>query len=209
MIVPPTQSPLKFQQASGRGLRTAPWINKKDCIILSFGDKDHKICTVAMLLPDAELRPFRERSREFIGSIPIELNPRLKTAIASYDPLGKSFSWRHEDGVYILKCGKISLQVAPAKGNKWQVLFTDNNATHEVATNIDFELAFGIAEDFAREHKDLFIIHDLNAAWRKLEASDKQKDIFRKHNFKKGIDKLTRGQASILISSGILSKSSK
>ncbi len=206
IIMSPTKSRLKFQQCCGRGLRPAPWINKENCLILNFGDRDHKICSVASLFPDAELQGSKEHNRkQIIGEIPVGLNPRLKTALASFDPLGQSFSWRHEDHKYFMKgIGNRELSVQPMGDGKWSVVFTDENNITKIATGLDFEYGFGTAEEYANNHRDLFIFADLDAPWRQLPISDKQRALFQKFRLTAGIEKLTRGQAAILIDSGAL-----
>jgi superfamily II DNA or RNA helicase len=37
-ICRPTKSLIRFVQCAGRGLRPAPWIGKRDCLVLTFGD---------------------------------------------------------------------------------------------------------------------------------------------------------------------------
>lgn len=209
IIMSPTKSRLKFQQCCGRGLRPAPWINKKDCIILNFGDRDHKICSVASLFLDADLQSSKERrNKPIIGEIPAQLNPRLKTALVSFDPLGQSFSWQHEDHRYFMKgIGNRELSVQPMGNGKWSVVFTDENNITTIAEGLDFEYGFGSAEEFAKTHRGLFIFQDLDAYWRQLPISDKQKILFRKFRLTAGIEKLTRGQAAILIDSGVLLRS--
>jgi hypothetical protein len=54
----------------------------------------------------------------------------------------------------------------------------------------------------------MFSVSDLEAPWRNLPISEKQKDIFRSGGYRSGIEDLTRGQASLIIGSGVIKKKS-
>ena len=69
---------------------------------------------------------------------------------------------------------------------------------------LDFEYSFCVDENYAKANRNLFIVNDRTAPWRDLPASQKQLDIIRSKGFRAGLNKLTRGQASDLISSGEL-----
>ena len=75
-----------------------------------------------------------------------------------------------------------------------------------LGSNLSFEYAFGVEEDFMKKKIKAFTLADNNAAWRKEKATEAQLNILKKHRFKAGIDKLTKGQAAIIISSGVLKR---
>ena len=73
----------------------------------------------------------------------------------------------------------------------------------KVQVGLDLSYSFAAAEDFARANRKLFAVSDLEAEWRNLPITGGQKSIIRSCGFKDGIDELTRGMASMIIS-GIL-----
>lgn len=211
VIARPTQSSGLFQQMAGRGLRLYP--NKSDCLILNFGDKNHSLCNVASLVGDAEcVTPKCHQTNttlvSFSQNLPATVNQKLKSAILSMDLLGDHFTWQKEGSAgYTLKgCGNKVLKMFATAEGKFSVILFDGNDQRSIARDLSFEYAFAAAEDFANNNRSHFTLSDLDAEWRKLPISDKQKDLFRSHGFKKGIEDLTRGQAALIISSGALNK---
>lgn len=215
IVARPTKSPALYQQMVGRGLRLFP--NKRECIILDFGDRAHTLCTIAMLFGDAEYLSHQEEleseeyKREILEKLPPNLNKKLKTAILNFDPLGEDFIWQKDGKLYALKGrGKTKLEIVPKENETFSVLFTNNPGGTQcnIADGLSFEYAFATAEDFAREHRHLFIVSDKDAAWRNLPISEKQSACLRSYGYKAGIENLTRGQASVLIGSGTLKRAS-
>lgn len=115
IIARPTKSPGLFQQMVGRGLRTYP--NKKDCIVLDFGDQAHSLCTLGVLLGDSnkeEEEPYQkdDKLEAIENELPLNLNPKLKKAIIDLDLLGESFTWQKDfDGQYYLKSAGGDLKI--------------------------------------------------------------------------------------------------
>ena len=107
IIARPTKSAGLFQQMVGRGLRLYP--NKKDCIVLDFGDQAHSLCTLGVLLSDSDQEeeksdPKYDRTKEIAQGLPPKLNEKLKKAILEFDLLGESFTWQKDfDQNYYLK----------------------------------------------------------------------------------------------------------
>jgi ATP-dependent helicase IRC3 len=209
VLAKPTQSKGLYTQMAGRGLRTFP--NKRDCLILDFGAKTHSLCSAAVLEGDSEETEKKNRSEEslpeFAKGLPANINQKLRSSLIEFDLLGDSFTWSKNGSEYALKSSQDkTLKIIPNPNGMFNVVFHNSGTFHTVAKGLSFEYAFGVAEGFAKENRSQFAISDLDAPWRKLKISDKQKDIFRSHGFKAGIDDLSRGQAAIIISSGVLNK---
>lgn len=210
LIAKPTQSKGLYQQMAGRGLRLYP--NKNDCLILDFGSKSHSLCGVATLECDSEEeREYKERGEgtvpEFAKDLPPTINKKLRAAILELDLLGDVFTWMKDGPSYSLKAiGDKVLKIFPTSNDRFNVLFFNGNSYQTIAKDLSFEYAFSTSEAFAKENRSLFVVSDLEAPWRHQPISDKQKSIFRSKGFKNGIDDLTKGQASMIIQSGVLLK---
>lgn len=208
IIARPTKSAGLFQQMVGRGLRLYP--NKRDCIVLYFGDQAHCLCTLGVLLGDQEEEksdPKYERVKEIEEGLPPNLNQKLKKAIIDLDLLGESFTWQKDlDGQYYLKSVGGELKIIKRAADRYDAVMHWPDGAKVISEDLDFEYAFGAAEAFAKANRKLFAVSDLEAPWRKLPISEKQKDLFRSGGFRSGIDSLTRGQAAMIIGSRILRK---
>lgn len=210
IVARPTKSRLLYQQMVGRGLRL--WPNKRSCLVLDFCDKAHNLCDVeSVLLLDAEeyssrhLQGDKPAKKDFV-KLPPNLNSKLKSAIVCFDPLSESFTWQREGAAYVLHAGSDSRLIVFPQRENHGVTFEHNGKSQCIVGNIPFEYAFATAEDFARGNRNLFVVSDRQASWRDQPVSSKQLEYIRKHGYKAGIEKLTRGQASDLISSGALRK---
>ena len=211
IVARPTKSQALYQQMVGRGLRL--WPNKKECVVLDFCDKAHSLCSTGMLLGDSEVtkqKEEEERKRAIEERLPLTLNKKLKAAIISFDPLGDSFVWQKEGGTYLIKgSGKARIEIISQDNDRFSAVLTNlEGSNQDIATNLTFEYAFSCAEDYAREHKQLFVMSDKEAAWRDLPISEKQLNLLRSYGYRAGIANLTRGQAASLIGSGCLRKAS-
>ena len=209
IVARPTKSSGLYQQMAGRGLRLFP--NKQNCIVLDFSDQAHSLCNVGILLEDLdeeqEKKPKRnEKVEDLVRDLPPNINPKLKKAILELDLLGDSFTWQKDfDQNYYLKgAGDTTLKIIKSGADRYNAVLTGSKGSKMIAQGLDFEYAFAASEDFARANRSLFAVSDLDAPWRKLPISEKQKEIFRSANFKNGIDDLTRGTAAQIISSGVL-----
>lgn len=211
IVAKPTQSKGLYQQMCGRGLRLYP--NKKDCLILDFGSKTHSLCGSAILDRDSESdEPEQKQSSvgrmiEFAKTLPPTINRKLRASIIEFDPLGDDFTWiKDRDTFYLRAIEDKILKIFPTSENRFSVIFFNVNSHQTIAKDISFEYAFSTAEEFAKANRSLFTISDLEAHWRTLPISDKQKDLFRSYGYRSGIEDLSRGQAALIISSGVLSK---
>ncbi len=209
IVAKPTESKGLFIQMAGRGLRLYP--NKKDCLILDFGSQSHSLCSVAALTGEIEGEKPKDRAEskisEFAQTLPPTINKKLKAAILKFDPLGDAFTWIKEGAGYSLKAtGDKLLKIMPAIEDRYNVIFFTGNNPRIIAKELSFEYAFATAEGFAKENRSSFIVSDLDASWRNQPISDKQKGLFRSHGYRSGIEELSRGQASLIIGSGVLKR---
>jgi len=212
IIARPTQSTGLYQQMVGRGLRLYP--NKKECLILDCNDNSHNICSSVTLLHDAKCWSIEnEQISADIGSklteiqahIPAELNQELKAAIIAFDPMGECFTWIRNGAAYSMRgSGGRHLNVMPNGTHTYEVTFTSEKGSEQIAAGLTFEYAFAAAEDFAKQNIKLFAISDRDASWRDLPITDRQMALIRSYGYRAGIEQLTRGQASQIIGSGAL-----
>lgn len=195
----PTQSLGLYQQMVGRGLRKFP--NKNSCIVIDFNERNHSICNVALLLKDAELHAEQgNQNRKQQVKIPAKLNPKLKTALRTYDPLGETFLWNKTDGGYSLQgTSGENLAIETQFNGLYRIAFYKHQRKSIVAQDLNFDYAFGQAEELAKANRKLFVFADKEAKWRNEPITDRQKDVFKRFGYKAGIDKLTRGQASFVM----------
>ena len=149
----------------------------------------------------AEIPPYAK-------GLPPNLNQKLKAAIIEFDPLSDAFTWAQEEGgIFYLKAFDGILRILPTKTEgRFDVVFFKQGSAQTVARELTFDYAFASAEGWAKENRATFAVSDLNAPWRSLPISEKQKSLFNSYGFKNGIQDLTRGQAAILIQSGALNK---
>ena len=210
LIARPTQSKGLYQQMAGRGLRNFP--NKKNCLILDFGAKSHSLCSTAALLDDVEEAQKKEKPKseipEFAKKLPPTINKKLRAAIVAFDPIGDEFAWVQDGQSFSLKAtdDKI-LKIFPTAEGRFSVMFFESrNSYRIIAENLMFDYAFGTAEEFAKSNRELFVFSDLEAPWRSLPISDKQRSLFNSYGYRAGIEDLNRGQAALIISSGVLNK---
>lgn len=208
IVAKPTQSKGLFIQMAGRGLRLFP--NKRDCLILDFGSKSHNLCGTAALLDDVGESQKKQKPEskitEFAQKLPPSINKKLRAAIIEFDPLGDEFVWAQDGQTFSLKgfSDKV-LKIFPKADGRFNVAFFDSKTSYRtIAENLMFEYAFSIAEEFAKSNRGLFAVSDLVASWRQLPISDKQKNLFNSFGYRSGIEELTRGQAALIISSGVL-----
>jgi len=80
----------------------------------------------------------------------------------------------------------------------YSVVVTRNRESIALATNIGLEFAQNIAEDFIRNNRVSHLV-DKNARWRDDPISSSQKQMLAGFGITKGLDSLTKGEASDLI----------
>lgn len=206
IIARPTKSKGLYRQMIGRGLRLFP--NKSSCLIIDFGDKTHTIVDTTVLLEFEEHESTvgkRKKTKSEIEkerSIPQGLNKKLKAILLQYDPLNDEFFWEREGLSYVIRGGlnhQSTVRVFPDDDGMYSAWFSSENARKCIAKNVSFEYGFTAAQDFVRQNRKLFTLNDKNAVWRKEPISEKQQSLLSGKGYKKGIDALTKGQASDLI----------
>jgi len=211
-----TKSKGAFQQMIGRGLRLYP--NKTDCLVLDFTDINREIYSVARLLKDMGETAsdyysedhIREREALIIGELPEKLNKELKTHLIQINLFPQDFTWIKDNlGDTTLKGTAYDIKILKNNAGFYNVITYKNDELIKIhGKDLDFEMAYGVADGFVKGNRSNFKLVDRDAAWRKERISDKQESIFRKKRYKQGIDELTRGQAADLIG-GVLFKQNK
>jgi hypothetical protein len=165
---------------------------------------------MASLVGDSETEEAAKKQvkmSEFARGLPPTINKKLKAAIIEFDLLGDSFTWLKDGSEFYLKaCGGGTLKIRPTSHDRYEVILSNGKETQVIAQDLNFEYAFSSAEEYAKENRSQFIISDLDATWRQQPISEKQKKVFQSYRYRSGIDDLTKGQASLIISSGILNK---
>lgn len=209
IVARPTKSRGLYTQMVGRGLRLFP--NKRDCIIFDFDDTNHSICNAAGLYKDLDVSNKQsKKDRKALEKrlrIPVKLNQELKNVLVQFDPLGKSFAWEKMDKTFVMQGNDgVRLAIQPESENRYRVVFSTDLQEMTIAKDLSFEYAFGTAEAFAKKHKKYFVLHDLEADWRNQPITQKQLNMFKGKGFRTGVKDLTKGQASLLIRSGVLNR---
>lgn len=209
IVARPTKARSLYVQMAGRGLRRHP--GKSNCLILDFGDANHTLCSTNILLGDAEMVSNRRQNDTALVSLakelPPSINKKLKRAILEYDLLGQEFFWQRDKEGYFLKgSGNKLLRIISNGNDRFDVVFLDGTNSQLICADLTFEFSFGSAEDFIKANRSHFVVSDLNASWRDLPITAKQKKLFRSFGYRAGIDDLTRGAAATLIGSGILNR---
>ncbi len=201
ILARPTKSKGLYQQMVGRGLRLFP--NKTSCIVIDFSDKSHSICTAAVLQESAtaEHEQIKRKRKTQEQNIPKNLDPILKSALADMDILSEQeFFWGKEGTMHILNGMNSRICVVRVSAGHSAYYYSPYKCII-LADNVDFDYAFGAAQDYARIHCKEFVLSDIKASWRNELASQAQLRILRARGFKKDIKKLTKGQADLLIKS--------
>ncbi len=210
IIARPTKSKGLYIQMVGRGLRK--WPNKKSCVVLDFGDKNHSLMSTSVLLDDDTVaaKESKQKKKGMSHKLPDDLNPKFKAVLLNHDPLGRSFTWtRNKDNSYVMRGAgeaRIEIQRIYGEDDLYCVMFYGGDGYKKLAQDLNFEWSFSTAEDYAVKNRKLFAVSDLDAPWRDEPISENQKSFFKRKRFTAGIDHLTRGQADLIIKSGVLRK---
>ncbi len=205
IIARPTKSPILWTQMCGRGLRLYP--NKKDCIVIDFSAKGFDLCSPAVLLGDATVnkKDGDEEPREVQLRTQLPgLSAKLMGYLMSWDPLSEDFQWQKQGKNYYMKGGtkdtEITLAVIEMSDGKWSVELQSPVGNQRIAYQLSFDYAFSSAEAYARSYPQLFALSNLKAQWRTLPMTPGQERAIRRFGFSKGVEKLNRSQAALIIS---------
>lgn len=210
IIARPTKSKGLYIQMVGRGLRK--WPNKKSCVVLDFSDKNHSLVSTSVLLDDAaEAKESKQNKKSLLHKLPDNLNPKFKAVILNHNLFDSSFAWvPNKDGSYDMRGAedvRIAIQRIYDKEDRYCVMFYDEHGGRKrLAQDVTFEWAFSVADAYAEKHRKLFTLSDLDAPWRDEPISEKQENWFRSRKYTAGVNQLTKGQADIIIKSGVLRK---
>ena len=207
IIAKPTKSAGAFQQMIGRGLRLYP--NKTDCLVMDFTDINRTVQSVSKLLHDKtgtisdyfDEQNTRERENQILSDLPPKLNKNLKTFLVKINLFPNDFQWNKEkSGNMTLKGVKYDVNIIKQEDGFFLVKTTNKEIKNDILEcNLDFEMAYGIAEAYVKKNLSNFILVNRNAPWRQQLISPKQKSLLEKNRFKAGISELTKGQAADII----------
>jgi ATP-dependent helicase IRC3 len=211
VIARPTRSSSLFQQMIGRGLRPHP--TKQNCLVLDFGDRNHTLCGINSLIGIDQQETISQKRLSLKHSLPSDLHPKLKNAYYSNIDLldNQAFSWKKgmNRRYYLSGIDGTCISIQEDACDRFSVVLHEKFGYKMIAEGLSFNYAFGVAEDFAKKNRELFILSDKDAPWCNLPATSKQIEVFKQRGYSTGIDKLTRGQASQIISTGILKRRRK
>jgi len=198
IIARPTKYIGLYQQMCGRGLRLFP--NKEHCLIIDFCDKDHTLRSVSDLTFDIEIAK-REEFVEKKENIPKTLNKVLKAYLIDHNVLGSTFKWKKIDVNYSIEGSYMGVHIMCCHDGLYSVVVKGvESKNHKIlASQLSFDYAFDIAEEFAKKHRKEFIIADHTAQWNEEPISAKQIAFLKWRGYRAGISDLNKGQANTII----------
>jgi ATP-dependent helicase IRC3 len=220
IIARPTKSVGLYQQMCGRGTRTSPETNKRDCILIDLvGASDTlKLVSLSSItgLPSALLAKMsvleavrhQQRLAEEAEARAAEEAQRRLVKTAAPNPFTE-FSWVRLPGdfqtIFTLSLGQGAyLYVIPSSPEQYDVLRYDralpecaNGMVEVLNEGLPLDYALGSAEDVVRD-SDAMRIAVAGAGWRSDDASLKQRDLLKRCNVS-AHDRITKGEAADLI----------
>jgi len=220
VVARPTKSKVLYIQMIGRGTRKYP--GKKDCLIMDVVGvhHSHDLQTVTNLfgLPPAALKQktLTDYLAEREARLAAEQEARGKLIAQKVDLFGvlpqtpqkleavkkSRVHWLpKQDGRFLLSTGQGLLVVSETRAG-WKVEMNAKDYKETLIEHLTQEFAIGFAEDHARELGAGSLI-DPNAAWRNAPASPKQKDTLKKFRVAFDESKITKGEASDLMTLAI------
>jgi len=186
IVARPTMSRTLYVQMIGRGTRKCA--GKTDCLVLDVAgaSRRHELMTTSALYglrPDGSetILGAQARQRAEADAAKLAEDERRRLVAANVDLLRqRRMRWivAPDGGLFVLQLGDQhgSVDVVPSgRSDGWNVLHAV--ATHErrLATDVDLEMATGVAEDFARQQRAERLL-DPDAAWLDRPASERQLD---------------------------------
>jgi ATP-dependent helicase IRC3 len=220
IIARPTKSLGLYQQMCGRGTRTSPETNKRDCILLDLvgASETLKLVSLGSItgLPSSLLATMsvleavrhQQRLAEEAEALAAEVAQRRLVKTAAQNPFTE-FSWVRLPGdfqnIFALSLGQGAyLYVMPSAPEQFDVLRYDRSIPECVGglmevlnEGLPLDYALGSAEDVVRD-SDAMRIAVTGAGWRTQPASDKQLGVISKFQIQ-APPKPTKGQAADLI----------
>lgn len=148
-----------------------------------------------------------DKKRKFESELPKELDQKLKDAYIAFSMLAPPFLWKKlKGGRHELKGFPECVLSVAQEGLVWNVTWKHKEGTDQVFSCLDFDEAFKAAKEFAMDNRREFLFSDREAGFKQKSISEKQLEIIKKAGFETGVDKLTSGQAGILMDCGVLRK---
>lgn len=208
VVARPTRSKSLFIQMIGRGTR--PYFNKKDCLVLDCVGvtNKHDLMSIPNLLgldPSSKSTAtiasvgqlLEEKAKQGYQFINGELVARAVDLFA-FRKQKKNINWiTLNPSFHAISLGNNNLLiVAQSTLGTWGVLRLVNQSVDILHSNIELDLAIGLAEEIARQEAKYLI--DTQAAWRQQPATEKQIHTLRMFNIatQQGI---TKGAAGDLL----------
>lgn len=204
----PTKSKSLFIQMIGRGTR--PYFNKKDCLVLDCVGATHKhdLMSIPNLLgldPSSKSTAtitsvgqlLEEKAKQGYQFINGELVARAVDLFA-FRKQKKNINWiTLSPSFHAISLGNNNLLiVAQSTLGTWGVLRLVNQNVDILHSNIELDLAIGLAEEIARQEARYLI--DTQAAWRQQPATEKQIHTLRMFNIATQAG-ITKGAAGDLL----------
>lgn len=156
-----------------------------------------------------EAMTYTDKKRQFLDTLPRELDTVLKNAYIEAAMIGPPFYWRKIKGGGVQLKGFPGSTLTVAEVDLlWTVVYKTTEATTQVFHGQSFDEAFKAAREFAYDNRREFLFSDRDARFKQKLASDKQLAIIKAAGYTKGVDQLTCGQAGALMDCGILRKKS-
>jgi ATP-dependent helicase IRC3 len=210
IIARPTKSKTLYIQMIGRGTRK--FATKEDCLIMDVVgiSNRHDLQTVTNLfglppgaLAKKTLTEVLDEMAQQQAMIDAQRAVQGEIVAQKIDLFRKSrLHWLPKnDGRFLLSTGQGLLVVRERQGG-WAVEFNTKDNHEVLIDHLTQEYAMGFAEDEARELGAGSLI-DPNAAWRKAPASTKQIETLRKFRVAFDESKITKGEASDLMTLAI------
>lgn len=200
LMLRPTKSAPFLTQMIGRVLR--PFVGKEDALVLDLaGSTALGLATIADLagLPPGSVKPGKsllEADEERQG---IE---RRKIAVAAQrtrqvELLRRSdLRWLMSGDAWVLPAGDSTMILVPSGEESWEVWRSPKGspAVLESGKPLALDWARGVGEEVARAHGG--VLSRADAEWRKRKPSESQVATLRNLGYNPDLSKLTRGEAS-------------
>ena len=109
--------------------------------------------------------------------------------------------WHKRDKDYVIDGCHMTLHIMFCKTDVYSVVAkgVESENSKILASDISFDYAFGVAEEFAKKHRNEFIFSDLDVSWNEEPISSQQLEFLKNLGYKSGISELNKGQANKII----------
>lgn len=200
LMLRPTKSAPFFIQMAGRVLR--PFVGKDDALILDVaGSSALGLATVADLagLPPGSVKPGKsileaDEERQALERRQIAVTAKRTREV---ELLRRSdLRWLRSGEAWVLPAGDSTMILVPSGEESWEVWRSPKGspAVLESGKPLALDWARGVGEEVARAHGG--VLSRADAKWRKRPPSDSQVTALRNLGYAVDPEKLTRGEAS-------------